>query len=199
VATATVAIRPDQYHWCAGWWRAAERRDSPNFGPRPSAVPVTLAIVHSISLPPGRYGGDAVQRLFTNRLDWDAHPYYASIRGIEVSAHFFIRRSGRLIQFVSCEQRAWHAGVSHWRGRDNCNDFSIGIELEGLEGQPFERAQYLRLAHLLRALRTRYPLAQVAGHEHVAPGRKGDPGPAFDWSRLGKALRGCALEMPRHA
>lgn len=174
--------------WGAGWWRAARRIDSPNFGPRPAGMPVDLVVLHSISLPPGEYGGDAIERLFTNRLDWDAHPYYAQIRGLQVSSHFLIRRGGELVQFVSCDQRAWHAGRSHWRGRDNCNDFSIGIELEGLEGEAFEAAQYERLAVLLAAIAARYPVRDVAGHEHVAPGRKIDPGPGFDWAALRKRL-----------
>ena len=174
--------------WDAGWWRAARRIDSPNFGPRPAGMPVDLVVLHSISLPPGEYGGDAIERLFTNRLDWDAHPYYAQIRGLQVSSHFLIRRGGELLQFVSCDQRAWHAGRSHWRGRDNCNDFSIGIELEGLEGEAFEAAQYERLAVLLAAIAARYPVRDVAGHEHVAPGRKIDPGPGFDWAALRKRL-----------
>lgn len=160
---------------------------------------MTLAVVHSISLPPGEYGGDAVERLFTNRLDWDAHPYYDTIRGVEVSAHFLIRRDGRVVQFVSCDDRAWHAGASCWRERDNCNDFSIGIELEGLEGLAFEAAQYRQLARLLRALIRRYPLVDAAGHEHVAPGRKRDPGPGFDWARLRKALRGSGPQLPHEA
>lgn len=160
---------------------------------------VTLAVIHSISLPPGVYGGDAVERLFTNRLDWDEHPYFASIRGAEVSSHFFLRRAGELEQFVSCDARAWHAGVSHWRGRDNCNDFSIGIELEGLEGEAFEPAQYVQLARLLRALSRRYPLRDAAGHEHVAPGRKHDPGSRFDWAGLREALCGLDLKLPQPA
>jgi AmpD protein len=151
-------------------------------------VAVTLAVVHSISLPPGEYGGDAVERLFTNRLDCDAHPAYAALRGLQVSAHFFVRRSGRTLQFVSCDQRAWHAGQSEWRGRGNCNDWSIGIELEGLEGRRFEPAQLRQLAQLLRVLARRYPLAEVVGHQHVAPGRKADPGPGFDWVALRRAL-----------
>lgn len=150
---------------------------------------MTLAIVHSISLPPGEYGGDAVRRLFTNQLDTTAHPYYAQLAGIKVSAHFFIRRDGALVQFASCDDRAWHAGVSCWRGRDNCNDWSIGIELEGIEGGVFERAQYRALARLLRALTSRYPLTEVVGHEHVAPGRKRDPGERFVWRRVDRALR----------
>lgn len=170
--------------WDDGWLARARRCPSPNFGPRPPASKVDLALVHSISLPPGEYGGDGVERLFTNRLDWDAHPYYACIRGTRVSAHFLIRRDGKLVQFVSCDERAWHAGPSQWRGRSQCNDFSIGIELEGLEGETFESVQYATLADLLRALAERYPIDAVAGHEHVAPGRKKDPGPGFDWPRL---------------
>ena len=156
---------------------------------------MTLAVIHSISLPPGEYGGDAVERLFTNRLDWDAHPYYQTIRGLQVSAHFLIRRGGERVQFVSCDERAWHAGASSWRGRDNCNDWSIGIELEGLEGERFTAAQYRALATLLHALVRRYPLAEAVGHEHVAPGRKADPGPGFDWARLRGALRGVARAL----
>jgi AmpD protein len=147
-----------------------------------------LIVIHSISLPPGEYGSDAIERLFTNRLDWDAHPYYAQIRGLEVSSHFVVRRDGELLQFVSCDERAWHAGASRWRGRGNCNDFSIGIELEGLEGSTFEPAQYETLLVLLRRLARRYRIAGVAGHEHIAPGRKHDPGPGFDWPRVVAAL-----------
>jgi N-acetyl-anhydromuramoyl-L-alanine amidase len=176
--------------WSEGWWRHARRVRSPNFGPRPHDVQITLAIVHSISLPPGMYGGDEVERFFSNRLDASAHPYFEQISAQRVSAHFFIRRDGEVVQFVSCDQRAWHAGASHWRGRDNCNDWSIGIELEGLEGERFERAQYRSLIRVLRALRARYRLTEVVGHEHVAPGRKADPGARFEWPRLTRALRG---------
>lgn len=175
--------------WQGGWWTKALRCESPNFGARPEGVDVDLVVLHSISLPPGHYGGDAIERLFTNRLDWEAHPYYATIRGLQVSAHFLIRRDGQVLQFVSCEFRAWHAGASSWRGRENCNDYSVGVELEGLEGEHFEPAQYTSLARLLRALVRRYPLAHVAGHEHVATGRKRDPGAGFDWRRLARALR----------
>lgn len=178
--------------WCDGWLRRARRLPSPNRGPRPAGTPIDLVILHSISLPPGHYGGDAIERLFTNRLDWDAHPYYQSIRGLEVSAHFVVRRDGELIQFVSCDERAWHAGASDWEGRAGCNDFSIGIELEGEEGTPFDERQYPVVGALLRSLATRYPIASIAGHEHVAPGRKHDPGAGFDWPRLrrGARLRG---------
>jgi len=144
--------------------------------PSPEGAHIDLVVIHSISLPPGVYGGPEVEALFTNTLDWDAHPYFEQIRGMEVSSHFFIRRDGRLIQFVSCDDRAWHAGRSHYRGRDNCNDDSIGIELEGLEGLTFEDAQYNTLINLCQAIATHYPLAHIAGHEHVAPGRKQDPG-----------------------
>lgn len=174
--------------WKDGWLQSARACPSPNFGPRPQGMAVDLAVIHSISLPPGQYGSDAIERLFTNRLDWSAHPYFESIRGLEVSAHFVIKRDSELLQFVSCDDRAWHAGRSSWCGRDNCNDFSVGIELEGLEGEAFEPRQYEVLARLLERLRKRYPLAAVAGHEHIAPGRKCDPGPGFDWLRLRTAL-----------
>lgn len=170
--------------WRGGWWSAARRLESPNHGRRPRGTAVTLVVIHSISLPPGEFGGDAIERLFTNTLDWEAHPYYAQIRGLQVSSHFVIRRDGELLQFVSTTQRAWHAGRSSWRGREDCNDYSIGIELEGLEGEVFEAAQYAALARTLQALRQRHPIDGVAGHEHVAPGRKQDPGPGFDWPRL---------------
>ena len=170
--------------WRGGWLGHARRVPSPNFGSRPRGTAIDLVVLHSISLPPGEYGGDGIERLFTNRLDWDAHPYFAQIRGLVVSAHFVVRRDGELVQFVSCTDRAWHAGASGWRGRAGCNDYSVGIELEGLEGTPFADAQYAPLGGLLEALARRYPIGDVAGHEHVAPGRKGDPGSGFDWSRL---------------
>jgi len=170
--------------WRGGWLRRARSIRSPNFGPRPQATEIDLVVLHSISLPPGQFGGDAIERLFTNRLDWSAHPYYETIRGLAVSAHFLIRRDGELVQFVSCDDRAWHAGRSAWQGRQGCNDFSIGIELEGLEGERFDERQYPPLAELLQAIAQRYPVVAVAGHEHVAPGRKNDPGAGFDWQRL---------------
>jgi AmpD protein len=181
------AAPPDAL-WRDGWYNFARRLDSPNFGPRPAGALVDLVVVHSISLPPGVYGGDEVERLFTNTLDWDAHPYFKSIRGATVSAHFFIRRGGELWQFVSCDERAWHAGPSQYRGRPNCNDDSIGIELEGLETDRFEPEQYEALAGLCAALADRYPIRWVAGHEHIAPGRKQDPGPHFDWAELRRSL-----------
>lgn len=180
--------------WQQGWYAAAQPCPSPNFGPRPAAATIDLIVLHSISLPPGCYEGDAVRQLFLNELDWSAHPYFESIRGLEVSAHFFIRRDGRLLQFVSCDQRAWHAGQSSYRGRANCNDDSIGIELEGLEGDTFDMAQYQTLTTLCHALAHHYPVAYVAGHEHVAPGRKQDPGSGFNWQHLQDQLG-----WPRHA
>jgi AmpD protein len=167
-----------------GWLSAARRIDSPNFDARPDGEAISLLVVHAISLPPGEFGGDAIARLFTNTLDATAHPYFAAISGQRVSAHFLIRRDGELIQFVSCCERAWHAGRSSWQGRERCNDFSIGVELEGCDEQPFESAQYERLLELIESLRTRYPLDAVIGHADIAPGRKTDPGPCFEWRRL---------------
>jgi len=174
--------------WRGGWLSRARIVRSPNFGPRPERAVVDLVVLHSISLPPGAFGGDAIERLFTNRLDWSEHPYYETIRGLEVSAHFVVRRDGGLLQFVSCDDRAWHAGRSSWRGREGCNDFSIGIELEGLEGEAFDDRQYPVLAALVDSVAGRYPVLDVAGHEHVAPGRKADPGAGFDWPRLRRAV-----------
>lgn len=184
--------------WCdgSGWLALARACPSPNFGPRPEGTQVDLIVIHSISLPPGQFGGPEVEQLFTNQLDWDAHPYFEAIRGLAVSAHFFIRRDGELVQFVDVASRAWHAGTSHWRGRDNCNDHSIGIELEGLEGGCFEPAQYATLARLCAAIAERLPIAHVAGHEHIAPGRKQDPGPGFNWSALQRDLGWSAAFFP---
>ncbi|MBV7428165.1 MULTISPECIES: 1,6-anhydro-N-acetylmuramyl-L-alanine amidase AmpD [unclassified Acidovorax] len=188
---AEEAAPADPPPWDGGWHRAATRLPSPNHGTRPAPArsAIDLIVVHSISLPPGEYGGGAVQQLFTNTLDWDAHPYYQSIRGLAVSSHFFIERTGALWQFVDCDLRAWHAGQSAYRGRSQCNDDSIGIELEGLEGLAFEPAQYRTLATLCQDIARRYPIAHIAGHEHIAPGRKQDPGPGFDWVKVQKALR----------
>ena len=172
--------------WQNGWWAHAHHLPSPNFGARPAGVAVDLVVLHSISLPPAQYGTGCVQQLFCNQLDWDAHPYFQQIRGAEVSAHFFIERNGHVWQFVSCQDRAWHAGQSSFQGRDNCNDYSIGIELEGIEGGLFEDAQYESLQALLAALPEAYPINAVTGHEHIAPGRKADPGAGFDWARLAR-------------
>lgn len=158
--------------------------DTPNQDARPSAMPVELIVIHNISLPPGEFGGNGVIELFTNRLDPAEHPYYAGIHQLKVSSHFFIRRDGEIIQFVPCSQRAWHAGVSNWRGRERCNDFSIGIELEGDDDTPFNDPQYEALNRLIHALRRAYPIRGIMGHSDIAPGRKTDPGPCFDWSRI---------------
>jgi N-acetyl-anhydromuramoyl-L-alanine amidase len=156
---------------------------SPNCDDRPQASEASLLVVHSISLPPGVFTGDAVERFFTNRLDAGAHPYFEGLRDLRVSAHFLVRRSGELVQFVPVGRRAWHAGESVWRGRSRCNDFSIGVELEGEDCSSFEPAQYRKLAALARMLRAALPLSAIAGHSDIAPSRKTDPGPLFDWAR----------------
>jgi AmpD protein len=186
---------PDGPSWNLGWYAGARHCASPNFGLRPSGAALDLVLLHSISLPPGVYAGDAVERLFTNTLDWDVHPYFQSIRGLAVSAHFFIRRDGALWQFVSCDHRAWHAGLSSFQGRDNCNDFSIGVELEGLEGETFEPSQYTCLRTLLCAVTEQYPVRHLAGHSDVAPGRKLDPGPGFQWELLSDIASQLKLEL----
>jgi AmpD protein len=156
---------------------------SPNQDERPAGSAVALLVIHNISLPPGEFGGPGVIDLFLNRLDHAAHPYYQTLRGLEVSSHFFIRRDGEPIQFVPCERRAWHAGASRWRARERCNDFSIGIELEGTDEVAFTDPQYAELARLTEAIRSRYPIEDIVGHSDIAPGRKTDPGPYFDWVR----------------
>lgn len=171
-----------------GWLAGARRIDSPNADARPEGTAIRLVVVHNISLPPDAFGGPGVIELFTNRLDPAAHPYYAQIAELRVSAHFFIRRDGELIQFVSTRMRAWHAGASQWGGCDRCNDFSIGIELEGTDHTPFTDVQYARLGALVTILRRGLPLEAAAGHSDIAPGRKTDPGPYFDWQRLATAL-----------
>ena len=162
---------------------------SQNCDERPEGSRIELLVIHSISLPPGEFGGPGIVELFTNRLDPGAHPYYREIAGRKVSAHFLIRRAGELIQFVPCGWRAWHAGESNWRGRSRCNDFSIGIELEGTDDVPFEDAQYDRLAELVRLLARTYPGVDSVGHSDVAPGRKTDPGPCFDWARYRSMIK----------
>jgi AmpD protein len=168
----------------SGWLADARQLPSPNCDARPDGTAIELIVIHNISLPPGVFDGDAVIDLFTNQLDWDAHPYYQGIRGIKVSAHFFIRRDGSLIQFVPCSLRAWHAGISSWCERERCNDFSIGIELEGDDDTPFTEAQYASLIPLLHALKQVYPIRDVVGHSEIAPGRKTDPGVCFEWERV---------------
>ncbi|MDD4964875.1 MAG: 1,6-anhydro-N-acetylmuramyl-L-alanine amidase AmpD [Gallionella sp.] len=171
-----------------GWLSEGERLPSPNCDHRPEGE-IALLVIHNISLPPNEFGGTGVIELFTNTLDHHAHPYYQTLVGLKVSAHFFIRRDGKIIQFVSCLQRAWHAGVSSWQGRTRCNDFSIGIELEGSDFVPYTPAQYDALHELTRALRHCYPLAGIAGHQHIAPQRKTDPGEYFDWQVYLSRLR----------
>ena len=192
-ARASGAMHIDQTGWVASVSARIKKRPSPNCDARPDGVVPSLIVIHNISLPPGEFEGDAVERLFTNTLDLDAHPYYAALRGLLVSAHFMIRRGGDLIQFVSCAARAWHAGISCFEGRPCCNDFSIGIELEGSDDHAFEAAQYRSLGALTDALAQRYRLEAVAGHADIAPGRKTDPGSCFDWdvylAQVGAKLR----------
>jgi AmpD protein len=173
----------------AGIAAGARQVPSPNADARPPGAEITLLVVHNISLPPGAFGGDDVLRLFTNTLDCASHPAYAPLRELRVSAHFFVRRTGEVVQFVPCGRRAWHAGASEWRGRARCNDFSIGVELEGTDTVPYADVQYRRLARLAVALRRRYAIADIVGHSDIAPARKTDPGPAFEWARL-RALIG---------
>lgn len=170
-----------------GWLPEARWIPSPNFDERPAGTSVRLVVIHAISLPPGEFGGPGIIDLFTNRLDPEAHPYFSEIRELRVSSHFLVRRDGALIQFVACARRAWHAGVSSWMGQANCNDFSVGIELEGCDQLAFEADQYRTLNRLLGELRRRYPIEALAGHSDIAPGRKTDPGPCFDWHRVDAA------------
>jgi N-acetyl-anhydromuramoyl-L-alanine amidase len=171
-----------------GLARGARFIPSPNCDERPPETKVTLVVIHNISLPPGEFGGDAIIQLFTNTLDHGAHPFYDTLRGLRVSAHFLVRRTGELLQFVLCSRRAWHAGLSSWRRRPCCNDFSIGIELEGTDLTPYAEEQYRQLTRLALALEQRYPIRDIVGHSDIAPARKTDPGPAFDWDRF-RALR----------
>jgi AmpD protein len=180
------AFRLDQAGWCAG----CEHERSPNFAAREEGVEPVLVVIHAISLPPREFGGRAVAQLFTNTLPTHAHPYYAGISHLRVSSHFFVRRDGTVVQFVSCNDVAWHAGVSRWQGRTQCNGFSIGIELEGCDELPFEVQQYTALTGLLAAIALRYPgVRSAAGHSEIAPERKTDPGPCFDWSDLSEPWR----------
>lgn len=167
-----------------GWLDVALAAPSPNCDERPDQMPIELLVVHAISLPPGEFGGPHIHALFQNRLDATLHPYFQTIDGLKVSTHFLIDRAGRLFQFVGCHQRAWHAGTSVWQGRERCNDFSIGIELEGCDDKPFTDDQYIALQRLVNAICRHYPIREVLGHSDIAPGRKTDPGPLFDWTRL---------------
>lgn len=165
----------------AGLLDTAQFIASPNCDERPTGTEISLLVIHNISLPPNEFSGQGVIDLFTNRIDPQAHPYYQSLQGLKVSAHFFVRRDGTIIQFVSCNDRACHAGVSSWQGKDRCNDYSIGIELEGSDITPFTDRQYASLIALTQCLHTRYPIEHIAGHSDIAPGRKTDPGPCFEW------------------
>lgn len=173
-------MKPDH----AGWLSGVRRVPSPNCDRRPPGMVVDMLVIHCISLPPGVYGGPEIEQLFTNTLDIKAHSYFVQLQGLRVSAHFLIRRDGGIVQFVPCGWRAWHAGVSEWQGRSRCNDFSIGIELEGLDDQPYTDGQYRSLRYLTRRLRRCYPIRHIVGHQHIAPGRKTDPGNGFDWPRF---------------
>lgn len=175
-----------------GWLEGATRRHSPNQDARPAPADVSLLVVHGISLPPGEFGGPWIEALFTNRLDFGAHPYFAGLRNLRVSSHLVIRRDGEIVQYVPFHARAWHAGASRFAGRERCNDFSVGVELEGADTVPYADAQYAALAAVARALMRAYPRItpeRIAGHSDIAPGRKTDPGPAFDWTRFRADLR----------
>jgi AmpD protein len=186
IVTSEFTVNPQ-----SGLINPARQCPSPNRDARPYDASLDMVVLHGISLPPGKYGGDEIEALFLNQLDWDAHPYFGEIRGMEVSAHLLIRRDGELVQFVPFTERAWHAGASHFRGRTRCNDFSIGVELEGEDDTPYDERQYQVLPAVLRAVSQAYPgisPRELAGHCDVSPGRKSDPGPAFDWLRLYDAL-----------
>ena len=185
-------MRPPEFD-AAGWYRRARCLPSPNQDARPEGMVPELLVIHHISLPPGRFSGDAVERLFTNTLDPSAHPSFGDLQAVRVSAHFLVRRRGELIQFVPVLGRAWHAGESCFEGRRRCNDFSIGVELEGTGERAYTAAQYRVLARLTRALAASYPLKALAGHSDIAPGRKTDPGPSFDWARYAAQIVGCGL------
>ena len=184
-------MNPDDWVMTSGWLKGARRVPSPNCNQRPGDMAPELIVLHNISLPPGEFGGGHIESLFTNTLDPDLHPYFASIAHLQVSAHFLLRRNGEIVQFVATDQRAWHAGESSWCERSNCNDFSIGIELEGTNTQPYTEAQYRRLQQLIRALRATYNSLEggdIVGHSDIAPGRKTDPGASFDWHYLAELL-----------
>lgn len=177
-----------------GWLSGVRRVPSPNQDARPPHTPIALLVIHGISLPPNEYGGRAIEQFFTNALDHDAHPYFGQLVDVKVSSHFLIRRGGGIVQFVPCGMRAWHAGASSWRGRSRCNDFSIGIELEGSDAEPYTASQYAALARLTRLLARRYPITGIAGHSDIAPGRKTDPGPHFDWDELLGLMKSSSLK-----
>jgi AmpD protein len=191
---AEKALLPDADGWC----RAIACEPSPNFDARPQDVAVSLLVIHNISLPVGQYRASYVSDLFCNRLDYNADPSFGDLRGLRVSAHFLIRRDGGVIQFVSTCARAWHAGLSSFEGRQKCNDFSIGVELEGCDTEPFTEAQYQMLGRLTVALQRRHPLTDVVGHQHIAPDRKSDPGPFFDWQRYHACTIQCEPQVLTH-
>lgn len=173
--------------WHNGRWQLATQVFSPNYEARPENTSIDLIVLHNISLPPFQYQTGAVEKLFTNQIDANEHPFFSVIQHLRVSSHFFIDRNGKTIQFVSCNDMAYHAGISQFQGRDKCNHFSIGIELEGCDFEPFTEAQYQALQILLQALHQNYPIQAVTGHQHIAPNRKTDPGHFFDWQRLRQA------------
>lgn len=183
-AIPAVVPAPEFVPDAEGWVAAARRVPSPNFDARPPGLPLDVVVIHNISLPPGQFGTGDIEAFFQNRLDAARHPFFETIRDVRVSAHFLIARDGELVQFVACTQRAWHAGQSEYCGRQRCNDFSIGIEIEGADDQPFTPAQYHTAARLVSGLRAAYAIEGVAGHSDIAPGRKTDPGPHFDWRRF---------------
>ncbi|MFO0120440.1 MAG: 1,6-anhydro-N-acetylmuramyl-L-alanine amidase AmpD [Burkholderiales bacterium] len=189
-------VRPQGRIGTDGWHTRAVQRRSPHADARPAGVRVELIVIHAISLPPGRFATDAVEQLFMGTLDAQSHPALASLQGVRVSAHFFIRRSGALMQFVPVHERAWHAGASRYRGRARCNDHSVGIELDGDGRRRFTAVQYRALSGLIRSLASRLPVRDVAGHSHIAPGRKRDPGPLFDWQRVFRISQRCGLRWP---
>lgn len=172
-----------------GWLSGVRQRTSPNYDQRPPQTQIDMLVIHNISLPPSEFGGSGIEKFFTNQLETDAHPYYAQLKGVKVSAHFLIRRNGEIVQFVSCQQRAWHAGVSSWQGRGRCNDFSLGVELEGSDFVPFTDQQYAALSRLSRRLKRVYQIRHIVGHADIAPLRKTDPGPCFDWPRYLATLK----------
>lgn len=177
-----------------GWCQQAQILVSPNFGPRPEGANIDLLVIHNISLPLAEFGANYVLDLFQNQLDCDAHPSFSDLRGLQVSSHFLIRRDGQLFQFVSGLARAWHAGISSFHGQDGCNDYSIGIELEGCDTSPFSDAQYHSLEQLTHCLLRHFPIQYIAGHQDIAPGRKTDPGPFFEWARYQQSLSGWTVE-----
>lgn len=180
-----------------GWIQPAEHLPSPNCNDRPCESEISLLVIHNISLPPGEYNNSCIERFFCNQLDHGAHPFFQEIKGVQVSAHLLIKRSGQVIQFVPISRRAWHAGVSCFQGREACNDYSIGIELEGTDTDPYTEGQYECLVHLTKAIVQAYPeitLDRIVGHSDIAPGRKSDPGQAFDWKKYKQALSVLVLE-----